>query len=288
MAQQAVDGPFPGTATGRQWLLDLCHRARLSPTQRRVGQFYADTMPEGAFLSTMEVAARAGVSQPTVTRFAAALGFATYAEFQAGLRTVLLGDGQPPATTTGHDDPVADAVAGLELLRRTLDSDAMTAAVDVVAAARTLGVVGFRASAALAAYAGYFAARILDEVRVVSDGATAPDAISQLARQDRAAVLVVAMPRYPAASVRVLRQARRAGLPTVLVVDTPLVDFAEDADHVLVAPVASDQVFDSHAATVLLTTTLLDRVAARHPRRTQERLELHEELVPGWVHRPRG
>lgn len=284
MAQPAVE--LGGGGAARQWLLDLCHRSQLSPTQRRVGQFYVDSMPDGAFLSTMEAATRAGVSQPTVTRFAAALGFATYADFQGALRDVLL-DRRTIASVdsaVGASSAVDDAIATLEQLRDTLDSPAMTAAAEAIAGADALVVVGMRASAALAGYAGYFAGRILDEVRVVDNGDTALDVLGQLDRRLRATVLVFAMPRYPASTVRALRYAHRHGMPTILVIDTPLVDFAADADHLLVAPVTSDQVFDSHPAPVALVTALLDRVAGLQPRRTQERLEIHEALVKTWVH----
>jgi DNA-binding MurR/RpiR family transcriptional regulator len=75
-------------------------------------------------------------------------------------------------------------------------------------------------------------------------------------------------------------------VPTVLVVDTPFVDFASCATHVLVPPIDTGLVFDSHAAAVVLTMALLDGVAAVHPRRTQERLEAHESMVATWVHQP--
>lgn len=283
-----VEVPTIVAGAARQWLADLCHQHRLSPSQRRVARFYIDSIPDGAFLSTMEAASRAGVSQPTVTRFAAALGFATYGDFQTTLREVVLGNRaiDPVATGTGLSDPVDGALTSLQRLRATLDSRAMQAAVSAVADADSLTIVGMRASAGLASYVGFFASHILDDVRVVTDGDTAADTLQQVARTGTAAALVLAMPRYPASTVRALRFARSLRVRTVLMIDTPLVDFAELADHVLVAPVDSDQVFDTHPAPVLLATTLLDRVASRHPIRTQERLEGHESLVPTWVHRP--
>src|SRR4028118_1739831 len=64
---------------------------RLSPTQRRVARYVADHLREAPFLSSVELAARAGVSQPTVTRLAVALGYGGYGEFQRDLRRVVLG-----------------------------------------------------------------------------------------------------------------------------------------------------------------------------------------------------
>ncbi|WP_052337092.1 MurR/RpiR family transcriptional regulator [Nocardioides alkalitolerans] len=276
-----------GEDGGRQWLVERCHSQRLSPTQRRVAQSFIDTMPDAAFLSTSEAALRAGVSQPTVTRFASTLGFSTYGDFRGALRQVILGGGEPPAAP-GPDvsDPVLEAQANLGDLRGTLGSPAMAAAVRTLAEAGVLGIVGIRASAALASYVGYFARRVLDDVRVVTDGDAATDAITQMERAGGAALLVFAMPRYPSSTVRALRHARTVGVPTVLVVDTPFVDLANEADHVLVAPVGTGLVFDTHAAPVVLAMALLDGVAAAHPRRTQDRLEAHESLVDTWVHQP--
>jgi DNA-binding MurR/RpiR family transcriptional regulator len=87
------------------------------------------------------------------------------------------------------------------------------------------------------------------------------------------------MPRYPAATVRALRFVRAPQLPMVLVIDSPLADFASDANHVLVAPVGTGLVFHSYAAPVVLATALVDGIAGVRPRRRQERLEAHEALV---------
>ncbi|WP_197025928.1 MurR/RpiR family transcriptional regulator [Nocardioides sp. URHA0020] len=287
MTQHATraDGPDPvrSASAARQWLVERCQRHRLSPTQRRVAQSFLDTMPDAAFLSTSEAALRAGVSQPTVTRFAATLGFATYADFRGALRSVILGHGSE-GEIAAAPDPVTEAEANLAALRGTLGSPAMAAAVAALADAQVLGVVGIRASTALASYVAYFARRIVDDVRLVTEADTATDALTQMHHAGGAAVVVVAMPRYPASTVRALRHARDLGIPTVLLVDTPFADFAHDADHVLVAPVGTGMVFDSHAAPVVLAMALLDGIAAAHPRRTQDRLEAYEGQVDTWLH----
>lgn len=77
------------------WLLDLVHTRRLSPTQRRVVQTMLDSMPDVAFMSTVDVAELAGVSQPTVVRLASALGFAGYPEFRAAVRRLALSAVEP-------------------------------------------------------------------------------------------------------------------------------------------------------------------------------------------------
>ncbi|XVV16784.1 MurR/RpiR family transcriptional regulator [Actinoplanes sp. CA-131856] len=368
------------------WLLDLARRHRLSPSQRQIVQRMLGMFPDVAFLSTIEISKRAGVSQPTVTRLATALGFAGYPDFRAALRAVVLSSVTPPATglsaaalspagsstdnpsatdpsattsaatgssATGSADgtsssgPTADGpspsggaadgtsfagtftapspgaripspgtripspgapasspgarvpspgarvpsprhsaidqetanVAGLARAARHLP-----AAVEALAATSPLGVVGLRASAALADYFGYFARRALPAVQVCTDAGSAGDFVLQLRQEGATAALFFAMPRYPAATVSAMRLARGLGLTTVVIADTALAPFAGDADVLLVAPVGTGLVFDSHAAVVVLAVSLLDAIAATDPGRTQERLEAHEALVDRWVY----
>lgn len=305
--------PRPDAAVddaARVWLAERCRQHRLSPALRRVAQFLIDSMPDAAFLSTSEAAARAGVSQPSVTRLIATLGFASYADFREQVREVALGApvSDPPTPTDRPadrpadrpgPDVVDDACAALERLRPVLRSRAVNDVVHALVESETWVFLGLRASAAIARYGAYFAARIHDDVRVMVEADTLLDRITVLATAGRRAVLVVvAMPRYPAATVAALRHASALGLTTVLVVDEastaraadltsePTADFTADATHVLTAPVGTGLVFDTHVAPVLLLSSLVDAVAAVDPRRTQERLEAHDLLADTWAYRP--
>ncbi|MEV4295318.1 MurR/RpiR family transcriptional regulator [Microbispora rosea] len=59
-------------------LLRLFEGHRLTPVQRRIAHCLAQHAAEAPFLSSIEVAELAGVSQPSVTRFAMALGYSGY------------------------------------------------------------------------------------------------------------------------------------------------------------------------------------------------------------------
>lgn len=74
-------------AEGLDRLLD---GRRLSPAQRRIAHYLAEHLHEAIFLSSVELAERAGVSQPSVTRFAIALGFAGFPDLRHALRPLVL------------------------------------------------------------------------------------------------------------------------------------------------------------------------------------------------------
>src|SRR6266511_814939 len=71
---------------------------RLTPTQRRIAHSMVRRAADVPFLSSVELAELAGVSQPSVTRFAVALGFDGYPALRKQLRE--LGAGEAPAPET--------------------------------------------------------------------------------------------------------------------------------------------------------------------------------------------
>ncbi|WP_374935876.1 MurR/RpiR family transcriptional regulator, partial [Streptomyces sp. SM14] len=70
-------------------LLALFEGHRLTPTQRRIAHCMVRQGAEAPFLSSVELAGLAGVSQPSVTRFAVALGFDGYPALRRRLREAL-------------------------------------------------------------------------------------------------------------------------------------------------------------------------------------------------------
>lgn len=86
-------------------LLRLFEGHRLTPVQRRIAHCLARHAAEAPFLSSIEVAELAGVSQPSVTRFAMALGYSGY----PGLRRKFRELGVPRGRSRDGEDAAPDA-----------------------------------------------------------------------------------------------------------------------------------------------------------------------------------
>ncbi|MEU7819735.1 MurR/RpiR family transcriptional regulator [Catellatospora sp. NPDC049133] len=271
-----TDAPTGAAADVRS----LVQGARLTPTQRRIARelvHHADTV---AYLSAAEVAELAQVSQPSVTRFAMALGFDGYPALRRRLRELTAG----PRTATapnGDNDlqrAVRDEMANLNRLADHLaDPAAVHAAAGLLAASRPLPVVGLRAAAPLAGYFGYFAAKIHPEVRVLDTGGSLlAERLEQAADSGARAVLAYALPRYPRELRDALTEARNLGLKIVVVTDSPVSPATDLADVTLTAAVGSQLVFDLHTAPMVLTMVLLQAISDVDPAATQRRLEHFE------------
>ncbi|MER7442381.1 MurR/RpiR family transcriptional regulator [Micromonospora avicenniae] len=260
-------------------VLDLFHGVRLTPTQRRIAHCLVQHAPAVAYLSAAEVAELAGVSQPSVTRFAVALGHDGYPALRRRLRELTAGapDGRADA---GNElqQAVRAEIGNLDRLAGELaDRDRIAGTGQLLAASRPLPVLGLRAAAPLAAYFAYFAAKVHPDVRVLDDGGSLlTDRLEQAAAAGASALLAFVLPRYPRETLDALREARDAGLTVVAITDSPVSPAADHADVLLPAAVGADLVFDLHTAPMALAMVLLQAICDATPADTQRRLEAFE------------
>jgi DNA-binding MurR/RpiR family transcriptional regulator len=259
-------------------MLDLFQGARLTPTQRRIAHSLVQHAAAAAYLSAAEVADLAGVSQPSVTRFAMALGYPGYPALRRELRT-LAGVTSPPDSVTEGGNALqralrAEATHLGRIAEQLDDPNAVITAGALLAASRPLPVLGLRAAAPLAGYFGYFAAKVHPDVRVLDTGGTLLlDRLDQARAAGAGAMLAVVLPRYPRETLDAVREARAAGLAIVALTDSAVSPAAELADVVLPAPVGTQLVFDLHTGPMALAMVLLQAMCDAAPEATQRRLE---------------
>ena len=264
---------------GVRTVADLFHGARLTPTQRRIAHCLVEHAAKAAYLSAAEVAELAGVSQPSVTRFAMAVGYSGYPALRRELRGVAGGDA---AESPGERNAMQAAVrAEADHLVRLHDQlarlDDVQRAAELLVASRPLPVFGLRAAAPLAGYFGYFAAKVHPDVRVLDGGGTGLlDRLDQARAAGASAMLAVVLPRYPRESLEVIREAAGAGLAVVVITDSAVSPAAEAADVVLPAAVGTQLVFDLHTGPMAMAMVLLQAMCDASSEPVQRRLEEFE------------
>ncbi|WP_116426657.1 MurR/RpiR family transcriptional regulator [Streptomyces spongiicola] len=259
---------------------------RLSPGQRRIAQYITDNLTEAAFLSITDLADRVGVSQPSVTRFAASVGFSGYPALREALQPIALSAvaGSPETVESRRNElqTAVDAeIANLESLRRRFaDTDQVLGVGRELARSVPLTILGLRISTSLAEYFAYAARRIHPDVRLVSrGGSVAYDALLQSREAGGTWVLAFAMPRHAKETLAAIRAARRTGLRTALITDLTMGPLVDEVDVALTAGTGSRLVFDSYSAPGVLSAAILQAMADADPERTQQRLEQYEHAA---------
>ncbi|NJQ16800.1 MurR/RpiR family transcriptional regulator [Streptomyces bohaiensis] len=282
--------------TASMRLLALFEGHRLTPTQRRIAHCMVRQGSEAAFLSSVELAELAGVSQPSVTRFAVALGFDGYPALRRKLRETLRtptdpaagsaaasaaaggGPAEPAASEApplnAHQQAVHAEIAHLRQLADLLaDAGPVAEAGRRLAASRPLPVLGLRAAAAQARGFSYFAAKVHPDVRVLDEGGTMlADRLDAAVAAGATELLCFALPRYPAEVAEALDVARAAGLGVVIVADGAFVPVVQSGDLLLPAAVGRALTFDTACAPMMLGRVLLETMCDALPQ-AQARLE---------------
>jgi DNA-binding MurR/RpiR family transcriptional regulator len=261
-------------------VLELFEGQRLTPAQRRIAQCLVEHATDAGYLSSSEIAELAQVSQPSVTRFAIALGFDGYPGLRRRIRELV--GGAPAGGADDHND-LQEAVAGeadnlARLAGWLADRRPVEEAGKLLAASRPLPVLGLRSAVPVATYFAYFAMKMHPDVRLLDGGGSAcVDRLEQARAAGASALLAFVLPRYPREAHDAIREAKQLGLFTVVVTDSPVNAVAADADRVLPAPVGSRLVFDLHTAPLALAGVLLQAMGDATPTQTQSRLEAFEQ-----------
>ncbi|WBO65855.1 MurR/RpiR family transcriptional regulator [Streptomyces camelliae] len=272
-AEGAASGGATDSPAGRLQALFEGHR--LTPTQRRIAHSMVRRAADVPFLSSVELAELAGVSQPSVTRFAVALGFDGYPALRRHLREVVPVE---PAAEAGVFNEYQQAVeAEIENLRHLAellaDPRPVQRAGRILAASRPLPVLGLRAAASQAYGFSYFAAKVHPDVRLLDEGGTMiQDRIDAAVRAGASALLCFALPRHPREVVDTLAYAQDVGLTTVTVADSAFAPVAKHSDLLLPAAVGTGLAFDTACAPMLLGRVLLEALCDDLPD-AQARLE---------------
>jgi len=196
---------------------------------KQCAEFVAEN-PERIAVSTVaELATAAGVQPSAFVRFCQILGFSGFSEMQRLFRDAYAPRWPDYRTridtlrSSGQDRPAALLAefveAGrhsLESLAKTVDYAALDAAVDILAAARTVHVVGFRRSFPVASYMAYAFEKMT--IPAMLHGAVGHVDARHAIRPEDALVAITFAP-YTAATLDLAAHARQIGAPVVGITD---------------------------------------------------------------------
>ena len=248
---------------------------RLSKSHRRIAECIVTHYDKAAFMTASKLGEYVGVSESTVVRFAAALGYDGFPQLQKALQELI----RHRLTATqrlemtgdmGHAQVLNKVLkTDIQNIRTTLDElDLATfdAVIESILQARNLYVLGLRASAPLAEFFGHYLNFIFPNVHTVTSGVS--DVFEQIARiSDEDVLIGISFPRYASRTVEAMEFAGSQGASLIAITDGPLSPLHSAADICLMAKSDMASFVDSLAAPISLINALI--VALSQRRRTQ-------------------
>ena len=244
-----------------------------SKGQKKIANFILESYDKAAFMTASRLGKRVGVSESTVVRFAAELGYDGYPDMQKSLQKMIrnrLTSVQRIEVTNdrlGDQDLLSMVLqSDIEKIRQTLeelDRDAFDRAVDAIVAAKKIYILGVRSSAALASFLYFYCNLIFENVALVSAN-TASEIFESLLRVGPGDVVIgVSFPRYSSRTVQAMSFARDRGADTLAITDSEASPLAPICRHTLRARSDMASFVDSLVAPLSLVNALLVAVSQR-------------------------
>lgn len=248
---------------------------RLTPTERKVATILLGNYPFPGLETVAQFAKRGQVSNPTVLRLTAKLGFSTYAEFQTRLRAELQSRGNTPLSrgnaeydSAGRKQDFLDRyrLAVLQSIDRSLQKISRqtfegTAAL-LADSRRPVSLLGGRLTESLAL-------QFHNHLRLIRPKVSRPLQASAVASEEvvdfdeKTILIVFDIRRYQSATIKLAREAHRRRATIILFTDIWLSPIAAFAEHVFSLETEINSSWDSFSPFTALVEALLTRVSER-------------------------
>ena len=260
--------------------------SKFSKGQRIIAKYILNNYDKAAFMTAGKLGKIVGVSESTVVRFAAELGYDGYPSMRKALQEMIrnrLTSVQriEVAKAMINDTDLVKSIIGSDIqnLQATMDllkEDNFNKLVDLIVEAKNVYIVGMRTSTALASFLGLYLNLLRGGVNVVQDTA-ASEIYEQIIRIGEGDLFIgISFPRYSSHTVDAMEFAKKMGAQTAAITDSsasPLDGIAEVCLHA-----KSDMVsfLDSLVAPMSLINAIIVAVGVRNKKQisgTFERLE---------------
>ena len=245
---------------------------KLTPKGKLISEYIVTNPRKAIFMTARELAEACGISEATVIRFVAQLGYNGYSEMQQVLRdyvdtelTLLdrrdllrqRGDG-----VEGFRKTVAEEIDNLTYLYQTMQMENLDQAVRMLCEKSNIYVIGSRLSFTAAYYMGWSLTKVRKNIQILKGSDSTTFDWLTIAPED-SLVVVVATSRYPNELIRVGRWARRKSMDLMVITDGSTCPVIPFSDVSLVAPSQHIPILGSPTSISCLINYLVHEVA-RH------------------------
>ncbi|MFN3273463.1 MAG: MurR/RpiR family transcriptional regulator [Paracoccus sp. (in: a-proteobacteria)] len=253
----------------------------LHPAERKLALLLCDFPGELASYSARELAALAGVSNATVTRFVRRLGYDSYeearrharAESETGSRLYL---SPAPDQSISAPQHVEQSVLNIQRTMAVIDPAAVDEVARSIVGARKVWVIGFRASHPFASYLQWQLTQITESIVAIPNaGQTLGEHLVDVRPED--CVIFFGLRRRVAMTEQILTEVEARGAPVLFVTDEGAPVRTSAAWHFRCQTGAAGPLFD-HSAVMVLCHLIASRAIEMAQADGRDRLRRIEML----------
>ena len=262
--------------------------SKFSKGQRIIAKYILNNYDKAAFMTAGKLGRIVGVSESTVVRFAAELGYDGYPSMRKALQEMIrhrLTSVQriEVAKSMIDDTDLVKSIIGsdmqnLQATLELLEHDSFNKLVDSIVEAKNIYIVGMRTSTSLATFLGLYLNLLRDNVNVVHDTA-ASEIYEQIIRISTGDLFIgISFPRYSSHTVDAMQFAKKMGAKTAAITDSSASPLNGIADVCLHAKSDMVSFLDSLVAPMSLINAIIVAVGIRNKERVSETFERLEKI----------
>ena len=260
-----------------------------SKGQKRIAAFILENYDKAAFMTASKLGTTVNVSESTVVRFAAELGYEGYPAMQRALQGMIRNKLTALQRIEVSNDRMGDHdvldsvirsdIEKLQLTMETVDHDDFSAAVDAIVGAKRIYILGVRSSNTLSGFLAFYFNLIFEDVRHVQT-TLASEMFEQMLRVREGDVVIgISFPRYSTRTVRAMEYARDQGATVIAITDSELSPLVDTATYKLLARNDIASFVDSLVAPLSILNALIVAVGRK---KQQEVSDIFRKLENIW------
>ncbi len=244
-----------------------------SKGQKLIARYILENYDKAAFMTASKLGKTVNVSESTVVRFAAELGYDGYPSMQKALQEMI----RNKLTTIqrievsnqrmGDRDIMAQVMhSDIEKIRITLEEinqDSFDQAVQSIVSARRIYLLGVRSASTISNFISYYFNLIFDNVTTVNVNSVSEiyEQIMRIGPQD--VFIGISFPRYSTRTVKAMHFAKSQGARLIAITDSLDSPLARMSDVTLVAKSDMASFVDSLVAPLSLVNALIVAVGRK-------------------------
>ncbi|MBQ7944736.1 MAG: MurR/RpiR family transcriptional regulator [Lachnospiraceae bacterium] len=262
--------------------------AKMSKGHKKIATFIMDHYEQAAFMTAAKLGETVGISESTVVRFAYALDYEGYPEFQDALADWVKNKlnsvqkiGAKYGKSTQSEILTSVLNADMEKISDTIehvDPHAFETAVDSILNARNIYVVGLRSCEPLARFMQFYLNMIRGNVHLVCSTSTSEMFEQMIRVNEKDVVIGISFPRYSMRTLKMMEFANDRNAKVITMTDTIHSPMCLYSSCNLMARSDMVSIVDSMVAPLSLINAMIVALCLKRPNDVKKHLETLEQV----------
>lgn len=261
---------------------------KMSKGHKKLTEYIKDNINDCSFYTAAKLGKEAGVSESTVVRYAMNLGFEGYPEFQNELRQIVRGRldvmqeiSKSYGKSSKSDMITAVLKSDIQRIADTMelvDGEAFEMALELIAGARNIYVIGIRQEAPLAGFLAFYLNLMFGNARQVQT-TSINEAFEQMIKANEQDVVIgMSFPRYSLRTLKAMEFAQTRNANVIAITDSKYSPINMYAVCKLFAKTESVSIVDSLVAPLSLVNALVVALCLKCQKEVSENIHFLENI----------